>query len=196
MRFPRSMLGRDSLDFSFSGLKTSVMYRVRGVPGKRAKPPEPFNPADVAAAFQAACVDTLIEKLKRAIRRFRGRSVIVGGGVSANRGLRQALMQLPLPAYFPKLKFCTDNGAMTAGLANSLLQRGEGTARVTRFSKLPRLPVEVFAPRRGTSRPRARGRQSVDPDNLDRSTNHLSAKRALGSASQSRANSLASPPTR
>ena len=102
MRFPRSMLGRESLDFSFSGLKTSVMYRVRGVPGRRAKPPEPFEVADVAAAFQAACVDTLIEKLKRAVRRFSARSILVGGGVSANRGLRAALSQLSEPTFSPK----------------------------------------------------------------------------------------------
>ena len=124
MGFPRSMLGRESLDFSFSGLKTSVMYRVRGVPGKRAKPPEPFEVADVAAAFQAACVDTLIEKLKRAVRKFQARSVVIGGGVSANRGLRAALSRLDVPTFSPKLDYCTDNGAMTAGLAYQSLLLG------------------------------------------------------------------------
>ena len=115
MRFPRSMLGRESLDFSFSGLKTAVLYRVRGVPGPRAKPAEPFRVEDVAAAFQAACVETLIEKLKRAVRQYRGRSIIVGGGVSANTGLRQALSRLNVPTLTPALSYCTDNGAMAAG---------------------------------------------------------------------------------
>ena len=124
MRFPRSMLGRESLDFSFSGLKTSVMYRVRGVPGRRAKPPEPFETADVAAAFQAACVDTLIEKLKRAARRFQARSVIVGGGVSANRGLRRELPRIGLPVYVPRFEYCTDNGAMSAGAGISGFNAG------------------------------------------------------------------------
>lgn len=125
IRFPRTLLGRDSLDFSFSGLKTAVLYSVRGVPtrpGRRpAAAPPPLDEqrlADVAASFQAACIDVLITKLQRAARKLRARSILIGGGVSANRGLRQAVSKLRLPAYMPPLRYCTDNAAMSAGLAD------------------------------------------------------------------------------
>jgi N6-L-threonylcarbamoyladenine synthase len=125
IEFPRTLLGRDSLDFSFSGLKTAVLYHVHGVPTRErkidtSKPPQLSEQqlADIAASFQAACVDVITTKLKRAVRRTRARSVIVGGGVSANRGLRAALAKFPVPVYFPPLRYCTDNAAMSAGLAN------------------------------------------------------------------------------
>lgn len=124
IHFPRSLLGRDSLDFSFSGLKTAVLYNVRGVPGKGA-PPEPMDERrlrDIAASFQAACVDTILTKLRRAIRRIEAKSIIIGGGVSANRGLRDASKRLPLPVYFPLMQYCTDNAAMSAGLANIMYE--------------------------------------------------------------------------
>jgi N6-L-threonylcarbamoyladenine synthase len=119
VRFPRTTLSRTSLDFSFSGLKTSVLYHVRGHKGKERSASElsPGQVADVAAGFQAACVDVVLTKLKRAIRQIHGKSVIVGGGVSANRGLRAALPGLGLPVFFPDFAYCTDNAAMSAGLA-------------------------------------------------------------------------------
>jgi N6-L-threonylcarbamoyladenine synthase len=124
--FPRSRMGRDSLDFSFSGLKTSVLYHVRGFQGKE-KPADLTEQSlrDVAASFQAACVDVLIEKIRRALKQTGGRSVILGGGVSANRGLRAATAgRLGVPVFFPDLAYCTDNAAMTAGLAHVLLTQG------------------------------------------------------------------------
>jgi N6-L-threonylcarbamoyladenine synthase len=126
--FPRSLLGHDSLDFSFSGLKTAVLYNVHGVPTKDHRPPsepphlEPRRLADIAASFQAACVDVIVKKLKRAIKKTGARSVIVGGGVSANRGLRAALANFPVPTFFPALEYCTDNAAMSAGLAHLHLE--------------------------------------------------------------------------
>ena len=135
VKFPRTLLGRDSLDFSFSGLKTAVLYHVRGVPG-RGEDVKEVAPvlteqqvADVAASFQAACVDVIVEKLRRAIARLNARSVIVGGGVSANSGLREALNHLTVPAFVPPIRYCTDNAAMSAGLAH--VYYGEG-----RFSGL------------------------------------------------------------
>jgi N6-L-threonylcarbamoyladenine synthase len=125
IEFPRTLLRRDSLDFSFSGLKTAVLYHVHGVPtrGKRidtSKPPVIPEPhlRDIAASFQAACVDVIITKLKRAVRKTGARSVIIGGGVSANRGLRAALTKFPVPVHLPPLRYCTDNAAMIAGLAD------------------------------------------------------------------------------
>jgi N6-L-threonylcarbamoyladenine synthase len=130
--FPRSMMGRESLDFSFSGLKTSVLYHVHGDgKGKLREGPrrtiEGRELHDVCASFQAACVDTLIEKLRRAARLIGAKSVIIGGGVSANRGLRDALPRLRLPSFVPALRYCTDNAAMIAGLGAHLLNEGKAT---------------------------------------------------------------------
>jgi N6-L-threonylcarbamoyladenine synthase len=132
IRFPRSLLDQDSLDFSFSGLKTAVLYHIRGVPrrGESVKEHPPLSLseselANVAASFQAACIDVLRLKLQRAAERFNARSIIVGGGVSANRGLREALAQFGLPVYFPRLAYCTDNAAMSAGLAHVYFERGQ-----------------------------------------------------------------------
>lgn len=132
IRFPRTLLDRESLDFSFSGLKTAVLYHVRGVPRRgqnvKDRPPLALSDAElanVAASFQAACIDVLRKKLARAAERFGARSIIVGGGVSANRGLREALAGFNLPVHFPKLAYCTDNAAMSAGLAQVYFERGQ-----------------------------------------------------------------------
>jgi N6-L-threonylcarbamoyladenine synthase len=126
VKFPRTLLGRESLDFSFSGLKTSVLYYVRGVPGKAAPgiAPTEQNLPHIAAGFQAACVDVIVKKLDRAVRRTGARGVIIGGGVSANRGLRRALDGFRVPVHFPPMQYCTDNAAMTAGLADVMLREG------------------------------------------------------------------------
>ncbi len=127
IRFPRTLLGRDSLDFSFSGLKTAVLYHVRGVPGQKHARRLTVNDDSiraVAAGFQAACVDVLAKKLDRAVRRVHAKSVIIGGGVSANRGLREALKDFRIPVLFPPMRYCTDNAAMSAGLADVLLREG------------------------------------------------------------------------
>jgi len=130
IRFPRTLLERDSLDFSFSGIKTAVLYHVRGHKG-RERGPESLSEqqiADVAASFQAACIDVILEKLRRATRQVNAKSVILGGGVSANRGLRTALSNFGLPVFLPRPQYCTDNAAMSAGLAEVLLQAGRTSA--------------------------------------------------------------------
>lgn len=136
IRFPRTLLGRDSLDFSFSGLKTAVLYHVRGVPrpGQNIKAESAIIPLgqeevrNIAAGFQAACTDVLREKIRRAVRETGARSVILGGGVSANRGLREAMAGFPIPVFFPPPRYCTDNAAMSAGLAHVYLQAGQQSA--------------------------------------------------------------------
>lgn len=119
-QFPRTLLGRESLDFSFSGLKTAVLYRVRGFQGKALDPDRLSQTeiADIAASFQAACVDTISKKLQRALQQTRAGSIIIGGGVSANRGLRDRLAKFGVPVYFPLMRYCTDNASMSAGLAH------------------------------------------------------------------------------
>ena len=131
VHFPRTLLGRSSLDFSFSGLKTAVLYHVRGVPKKgqdiKAEPTElPDDEAlhDICASFQAACIDVITEKLRRAARKIGAKSVILGGGVSANTGLREALRSFPLPVHLPTMRYCTDNAAMSAGLAELYYRAG------------------------------------------------------------------------
>jgi N6-L-threonylcarbamoyladenine synthase len=126
IKFPRTLLGRESLDFSFSGLKTAVLYHVRGVPGRDEKGVELNDRSirDIAASFQAACIDVIVKKLDRAATRINAQSVIIGGGVSANRGLRAALQNYRLPVHFPAMQYCTDNAAMSAGLADVLLRAG------------------------------------------------------------------------
>ncbi len=132
VRFPRTLLRKESLDFSFSGLKTAVLYHVRGVPTKHgpdirtatAPPPTGQALADLCASFQAACIDVIDKKLKRAIKQIGANSVILGGGVSANRGLRAALAHFPIPVFFPQMEYCTDNAAMSAGLATVYFNEG------------------------------------------------------------------------
>lgn len=126
IRFPRSRLNRQSLDFSFSGIKTAVLYHVRGYQGReRQTNLTPEELRDIAASFQAACVDILVEKVNRAAKRIRAKSVIVGGGVSANTGLRAAMPTIGLPVFFPPVQYCTDNAAMIAGLAHVILESGK-----------------------------------------------------------------------
>jgi len=131
IKFPRTLLDRDSLDFSFSGLKTAVLYHVRGVPRRgehvKSEPTPQLSTgelANIAAGFQAACIDVIAEKLRRAVAKVGARSVIVGGGVSANQGLRAAMKRFGLPVFFPPMRYCTDNAAMSAGLAQIYYDRG------------------------------------------------------------------------
>ena len=89
---PRPLIRTHGCDFSFSGLKTAVLYNVHGVPTKDSRPPstppqlEPQRLADIAASFQAACVAVIVKKLKRAIKKTGAKSVIVGGGVAYGAG--------------------------------------------------------------------------------------------------------------
>ena len=165
VRFPRSLLAGDSLDFSFSGIKTAVLYHVNGVPGSRGAGPdgqagadgprhsrrrngptrqrldcqpnagrgiENFTPvelADVAASFQAAVVDVLKVKLRRAARAVGAKTLLLGGGVAANSALRAALEklagQLGATLRMPQPCFCMDNAAMIAGLGYHYLKAGK-----------------------------------------------------------------------
>lgn len=123
---PRPLLDRDSLELSFAGLKTAVLYRALGPKGSartHADIPD-AEKADLAASFQAACLDVLTEKLRRLLNRLGSRTLLVGGGVVANRALRQRLAGLPAEVHLPRPAYCTDNAAMIAGLGHVLWQRG------------------------------------------------------------------------
>ena len=129
--FPRAYLERESLDFSFSGIKTAVVNFVRkyvddnqmgkaavhGVSGASAKD-LPLPVADIVASFQEAVVEVLVEKTSSAAKRFKVRQVVVAGGVAANSRLRQRLQEevygQGLALNLPELELCTDNAAMIA----------------------------------------------------------------------------------
>jgi N6-L-threonylcarbamoyladenine synthase len=118
-KFPRSMLEPGSLDFSFSGLKTAVLYSVRGQDRSNpVEPPTGHRRADIAASFQQAVVDVLVKKARMALRQTGLSRLAVGGGVSANRTLRAALKAMcdaeRAELFIPPMDLCTDNAAMAA----------------------------------------------------------------------------------
>jgi N6-L-threonylcarbamoyladenine synthase len=117
--FPRSAPGE--LDFSFSGLKTSLLYRLRdlgraAVAASAAAPP-PEVRADLAASYQRAIVDALVARTRTALGRTGLERLAIGGGVAANSELRAAVARLGVPVWVPPLELCTDNAAMIAGAA-------------------------------------------------------------------------------
>lgn len=121
--FPRPMLDRPGLDFSFSGLKTFAANKVA------AFATDDQSKADIARAFQDAVVETLVVKCRRALKLTGMQTLVVAGGVGANRALRQGLTALVEEigglVYFPRHEFCTDNGAMIAYTGCQRLLRGE-----------------------------------------------------------------------
>lgn len=143
VNFPRTLLEADSLDFSFSGLKTAVLYHVRGQPQGRGKTAGfardasslgASEKADIAASFQRAAVDVIIKKMMRAIEQIESegekpRTLIVGGGVSANSALRQSVTEwgerIGASVRLPRMAYCMDNAAMIAGLGFERIKIGE-----------------------------------------------------------------------
>lgn len=124
------------LDFSFSGIKTAVLYYVRQLTGspvnrlknrQTAKLPN-RQTRDIAASFQETIIDTLLEKSLLACKVKKTKALVVGGGVSANNRLRQKFLEVTteegISCFFPEKKFCTDNAAMVAGLGYWLFKGG------------------------------------------------------------------------
>ena len=113
--FPRAYLP-DTLDFSFSGLKTAVLHHVKGLPSYPALSPDPSRLPDIAASFQAAVVDVLVRKTECAVDKTGIRRVALSGGVSANSGLRQKMKEMGeknhIEVFIPSVSLCTDNAAM------------------------------------------------------------------------------------
>jgi len=129
--FPRPMVNRPGLDFSFSGLKTHTRQLIAAVADS--------DHADVAAGFERAVVETLVIKCRRALKETRLERLVIAGGVSANRRLRAALdAALPGQVYYPPPQLCTDNGAMIAHAG--WYRRGEGRTD-GHISVRPRWPL-------------------------------------------------------
>ncbi|MFG0260140.1 MAG: tRNA (adenosine(37)-N6)-threonylcarbamoyltransferase complex transferase subunit TsaD [Phycisphaerales bacterium JB041] len=158
VKLPISRLSRDSLDMSFSGLKTALLYAVRGMPGRGTHGPQGYERRsedlgdderrDLAASFQRAAIDAVMLKLCRALERFEDlagepcRAVLTGGGVTANSLLRARLVALGeergVPVVLPRMSLCVDNAAMIAGLGHELLRSG-------RVSDMTLAPVPTTA---------------------------------------------------
>ena len=142
-QFPRPMTDRPGLDFSFSGLKTFALNTVKSEL-------KDFNDeqtkADIARAFVDAVVDTFIIKCRRAIKETGLKEIVVAGGVSANKQLREGLNNLMDEAggkvYFPRAEFCTDNGAMIA--YTGYLRVKSGQTESLNFQAKPRWPMETL----------------------------------------------------
>ncbi|MDP3877385.1 MAG: tRNA (adenosine(37)-N6)-threonylcarbamoyltransferase complex transferase subunit TsaD [Methylobacter sp.] len=123
IKFPRPMTDRPGLDFSFSGLKTFTLNTVNNSEKTEQ------DKADIAAAFQQAVAETLSIKCKRALQQTGLKRLVVAGGVSANKQIRASLTQMVAKEnarlYFPRLQFCTDNGAMIAYAGCQRLMAGQ-----------------------------------------------------------------------
>ncbi|MDH5445300.1 MAG: tRNA (adenosine(37)-N6)-threonylcarbamoyltransferase complex transferase subunit TsaD [Gammaproteobacteria bacterium] len=140
-RFPRPMTDRPGLDFSFSGLKTFALNTMH------AEYLDDQTRADIALAFEVAVVETLAIKCKRALKQTGLSRLIIAGGVSANQRLRTRLAEVcekeNASVYYPRLQFCTDNGAMIAFAGCQRLMVGERQG--LDFSTRARWPMEELA---------------------------------------------------
>lgn len=136
--FPRPMVDRPGLDFSFSGLKTFTMNTFNN--SER----DDQVKADIACAFEDSIADTLVIKCKRAVKQTNLKCLVVAGGVSANRTIRSRLRKMAgaekINVYFPKLEFCTDNGAMIAYAGCQRILAGE--AESSQIKVQPRWSLE------------------------------------------------------
>ncbi len=126
---PRAWM-RNTMDFSFSGVKTAMLHRAQDVglypPSESHSPLANRLVAHLAAQFQESLVDVLVAKLLAMAERYGARGIVLGGGVTANSRLRQrVLSDSPIPAIIPRPILCTDNGAMIAAAAFYQFQRGE-----------------------------------------------------------------------
>ena len=138
--FPRPMTNRPGLDFSFSGLKTFAMNTWRNSEQTEQ------DQADVALAFQTAAVETLAIKCKRALKETGHQTLVVAGGVSANKALRSRLDAMPnVDVHYPRPEFCSDNGAMIA-FAGAMRQSAMVKQDAPSFSARPRWPLDELSP--------------------------------------------------
>ncbi len=140
--FPRPMTDRPGLDFSFSGLKTHALTTLRSAGD------DTQTRADLACAFQEAVVDTLALKCERALRDTGLSRLVVSGGVSANQRLRQRFSQLEeklrARVFYPRLEFCTDNGAMIAYAGYARLAAGRRAPPGLGFGVHARWPLDAI----------------------------------------------------
>ena len=119
IKFPRALMEKDNLEFSFSGLKTSLLYLV--------KKEKSYKIEDIVASYQNAILDVLVEKLIRSIKMKKVNTCIIAGGVAANKSLRNLVndkLNNRINVYYPDITLCTDNAAMIAFLAEIYFMKG------------------------------------------------------------------------
>jgi N6-L-threonylcarbamoyladenine synthase len=155
--FPRPMINSNNFEFSFSGLKTAVLYTISNV-SERSRNLTPrllanrskwlnANKADIAiaASVQQAIVDVLIAKLEKAIKQYKPKTIMLGGGVAANKLLRERFKLLAksykLKASIPELRYCTDNAAMIGLAAYYKLKAINYKLKEKNFSAAPNLEL-------------------------------------------------------
>ena len=168
IKLPISRLGADSLDFSFSGLKTALLYAAKGVPAHPSRlhrggsdtsglavQPSGLSHADLAASFQRAAMQAVMVKVRRAMERHPDcRTLLVGGGVSANSRLRAELgllaaetakggTETAMDVRIPPIAYCLDNAAMIAGLAWHVLGERGWVGDDLGFSASPMSGIEA-----------------------------------------------------
>ncbi|MES9906276.1 MAG: tRNA (adenosine(37)-N6)-threonylcarbamoyltransferase complex transferase subunit TsaD [Sedimenticola sp.] len=144
-RFPRPMTDRPGLDFSFSGLKTFALNTMqKELGGAEDGEAKEQTRADIARAFEDAVVDTLVIKCRRAVQAGDAKTLVLAGGVSANRRLRERIQVMMEKqggrAYYPRPELCTDNGAMIAYAGWQRLRAGQSEPLL--FGARPRWPME------------------------------------------------------
>ena len=125
VNFPRAFIKDDNLEFSFSGLKTALLYFMDA-----SKDKDDISHADIAASYQQAIVDVLVQKLLHAVRKANVKTCVIAGGVAANKVLRKAVKKhlSSINILYPDLLLCTDNAAMVAFLGELYLRNGVTSA--------------------------------------------------------------------
>jgi N6-L-threonylcarbamoyladenine synthase len=140
--FPRPMTNRPGLEFSFSGLKTHTRNLWLN------SDQDEMTRADIAAGFQQAVVDTMLIKCRRAMQQTRAQQLVIAGGVGANQSLRETLhragKKYGWKVSYPRLKFCTDNGAMIALAGCGRLLAGQHSG--LELTALARWPLDQLPP--------------------------------------------------
>ncbi len=127
--FPRAWLEEDSYDFSFSGLKSSVINTLHNAEQRGEK----LSPQEIAASFQSSVIDVLVTKTVKATEQYGVKQVLLAGGVAANKGLRTALQEAysqmeDVELVIPPLSLCTDNAAMIAAVGSVMFEKGKRSA--------------------------------------------------------------------
>ncbi|OGC52421.1 tRNA (adenosine(37)-N6)-threonylcarbamoyltransferase complex transferase subunit TsaD [candidate division WWE3 bacterium RIFCSPLOWO2_01_FULL_39_13] len=159
-KFPRPLMDQDNFNFSFSGLKTAVLYQILSIlgkykskPGKKAFKVDDLSQNlstdtinDLAASFQQAAIDCLVERSEKAVKKYKPKMFIVGGGVIANSALREQVENMAernrIPLYYPKpLWLCTDNAAMIAAVAYFYAQKRDFVKSPQAIDRIPNLAI-------------------------------------------------------
>jgi len=140
IRFPRPILNDKSYDFSFSGLKTAVIYHI-----KKLKKGDKIIPVrDILASFQQAVTDVLVKKTIKAALKFKTKQIILAGGVAANSSLRKEITEkanlLNIKVFYPSISLCTDNAAMVASAGYYKFKEGKKSS--LNLDAVSRLPLE------------------------------------------------------